>query len=589
MRRSVFFFTGALLAGICLYGLALHAGNPLLYSPLSDAVAKDHANPEAFEQVKGDRTGRLVPFIADIISTPGSLVLNIKTKDFAAAARDLREYGETVKNLDTVVIQLDLTEGELEEFRRAGRQNYLILSELLNGTERWDELKTLEVRFRESGDSGTVTSITYEGESLRRRLQDLYREYVEQDDAIIGTGKKFDLDTSAYRSSISDFREIVNSISRDGKDARDQVSDKSTLPVPEPGIFLRLSPSRVSYMDTIRMDGAILSGAGKTPVDVSIFIDSRKVTTVRASPDDSFSYLYQVERIPRGSHTVFATSDDSRFSDIETFIVEGSPTSLTLDPPTISSGQVLFRGRLSSGQIPVGGAPVTIIAGGRKVATVETAKDGSFSSRARLSPGTYRVSAEFMGEGFPLDYSRSAVFEVTVASAAIPARDGGSWDPFLAGVLVAVLCASGAGAYFYLRRRGRVPRAAAGIPKTMEAADSVPAPVQAGDTAGKTNGEEGTDHTGGLPGEGEAWQLPDLFMRLRRAVSRYVPVRYPQSLTPREVCSLCRNFPAGDVVCRFTRSYERFRYSGEALPGDEEMGLFQSFRAAMHLLGGEDN
>jgi len=208
MRRKAVLAAGVALGILCLVLIGMQAGSPLLYSPESDAYARDHVNPLALQTVTGDRSSRVAPLIADIINTPGSLVFNIKLKDFASASQDLQEYRNSLKNLDTLVINLDMTESELAEFKRAGQENSRILAELLNGTERWDELQTLEVRFQESGDTEMMTSITYEGETLKRKMQDLYRDYLEQDDVILSTGERLAIDTAGYDRSTVDFREI---------------------------------------------------------------------------------------------------------------------------------------------------------------------------------------------------------------------------------------------------------------------------------------------------------------------------------------------------------------------------------------------
>jgi len=304
MRRKAVLAAGVALGILCLVLAGMQAGSPLLYSPASDARARDHVNPFALRTAAQDKSSRIVPLVADIIQTPGSLVLNIKLKDFASASQDLQEYRNSLKNLDTLVINLDMTESELAEFKRAGQENYRILAELLNGTERWDELQTLEVRFQESGDTGMMTSIKYEGETLKRKMQDLYREYLEQDDVILSTGEKFEIDTAGYEGSTVDFREIVNGISREQEKKNVEIAGPDILT-----ISLVVSPGRVSYGDTVRMEGRLEDAAGGSPGEVVLFVDSAKKVTLSPGPDGYFSYGHLVERDRAGTHTVFAVCD----------------------------------------------------------------------------------------------------------------------------------------------------------------------------------------------------------------------------------------------------------------------------------------
>ncbi len=588
MIRKIILAAGVLLGILCLAIAGMHAFSPLLYSPASDSRAPDHVNPLALKHVTSGRSARIIPLVADIIGTPGSFVLNIKSGDFASASRDLQEYRDSLRNLDTLVIQLDLDESELAGFRRAGRENAQILAELLNGTERWDDLKTLEVRFRESGDTAMETSVRYEGETLKRKIQDLYREYLEQDDVILSTGEKFELDTSGHKKSITVFREIVNSITAGDEEKEGTLAGPGDLPV-----FLNVSPDRASYGDTVRMEGQVKAAGSNNIGDIALFVDSARNVTLRTGPDGSFSHSYRVERDRAGTHTVFAVYEGSLFSPIESFTVEVIPSFLQLGPPRVQSGKVLCQGTLFAGSQPVTGAPVEIRADGKRVATAQTKDDGTFSAQVRLEPGTYSVRAQFEGEGFPLLPSGSESYEVLVPVPPPAGVDGKGFftDPLSLVVVSGFLCLSGAGAFYYLRRRrhGILPaRTPLPVPEMMDA----PASVPVGEQVFPPAAPEETPPEPGFPLQAGdvrdvSWQ--ELFRRLRVAVSKVDSLRYPQSLTPREVCASCRDTRIREFVCRFTSGYERVMYAGGDLPREEKDRMMEAYRAVLGILGGKDH
>jgi len=483
---------------------------------------------------------------------------------------------------------MDMTESELAEFKRAGQENYRILAELLNGTERWDELRTLEVRFRESGDTGMVTSITYEGETLKRKMQDLYRDYLEQDDVILSTGERFEIDTAGYEASTVDFREIVNGISSEMEGGGEEIAglDEST-------ISLEVSPGRVSYGDTVRMEGRVEDAADGSPGEVVLFIDSAKKVTLRSGQDGYFSYGHLVERDRAGTHTVFAVRDGSLFSTLESFTVDAVPSELLLGPPRVLDGKVLCQGTLSAGTRPVRAAPVEIAADGKRLATVQTGDDGTFTAEVRMAPGAYRLRAEFQGEGFPLLRSESEPYEVVVPvpPPASGEEEGFTVDPLSLLVVCGFLCLSGAGAFYYLRHRKhriRLPRAATPVPESppgetpVSAGEQAPAPQVPAELApGPGLPPTATD---GLEGP---W--PHLFRRLRSAVSKAASLRYPHSLTPRELCALCGDARIREFVCRFASGYEKVVYAGMRLRREEEECMVQAYRTVLGVLEGEDH
>jgi len=594
MRRLPAVLVSALLVIGCLVLIGMQAGSPLLYSPRSDPGVPDHVNPAAQDMVTGDRAAQVLPLISDLLNTPGSLVLNIKGSDFEYAARDLQEYRQISRQLDSLVINLDMTEGELNEFRKANQQNLAILTELFNGTGRWDELQTLEIRYRDSGDSQMLTSITYEGEALRRRIQDLYRDYLDQDQVMRETGEKFGLDTSSYDRSISDFREIVSRI--------DENQDERMVtftPAATPGerlyqLTLTVERERVSYMDTAVIRGLLFVHEKGKPDEVDLFIDSRRVRSISTNPDGSFSYSHLVEHDHEGTHTVFAVYSGSVFSEIRTFFVEREDTYLDLEPPVPGEGRVELKGTLMAGSTPVRSAPIEILADGKRAGTTYTGEDGKFSIGLKLSSGNRKVKVIFSADTFPLAPSESAVYEVLIPT---PGPGTGNEESFLASplhaaILAASVCASCVIAFFYLHRRRPGPKAPAPVfhlpgepvPDPNEAMQEVLA--EGATPAGGDLARPGDERPPGVDAPGD---LPSLFSALRLAVSRHLAFLHPLSLTPRELCRISRDLAGPVRLLAPSNGYEQARYSGAKVPEDELDVIAIAASSAMNSLEGADH
>ncbi len=594
MRRLPALLVSGTLILACLLLIGMQAGSPLLYSPRSDPGGGDHSNPAAFDRVRGDRAAQLLPLISDLMDSPGSLVLNIRSGDFEYAARDLENYRKVSRNLDSLVINLDMTEGELLEFRKANQQNLAILTELFNGTGRWNELQTLEIRYRDSGDSQMLTTITYEGEALRRRIQDLYRDYLEQDQVMRGTGEKFGLDTSGYAQSVVDFREIVSRIDREQHEKMTTLQTTVTPGMDTYRLTLGIERQRVSYLDAVNIEGLLWEHRKDRPDEVDLFIDSRKAGSIPTKPDGSFSYSHLVEHDRAGTHTVFAVYSGSVFSEIRTFFVETSETSLELKPPSLHDGRAGFEGVLLAGSIPVRFAPIEILAEGKRAGTAHTGEDGKFSVDLKLSPGDHKVYAFFSADTFPLAPSESATFEIFVPepSPDIAGEDGLLANPLYGAIIAISLCASCIGAFLYLRRqRPKItpPGPVFHLPGERAAMSADDEELRLSDDGGPVAGVVQAAGEADAVDTVPVGDLSCLFSALRLAVGRHLAFLYPLSLTPRELCAMCRELPIRAAVCRFTKIYEQAQYRGAPVPDDERDMIAGAARSAIEGLGGVDH
>lgn len=593
MRRLSVVLVSAALIVSCLFLIAMQSASPLLYSPRIDAIADDHVNAGALTRVTGDRAERVLPLVSDLLNSPGSLILTIKANDYENVARELEEYRQLSRNLDSLVINLDMTESEIAEFRKANTENLHILTELSNGTERWEELKTLEIRYREGGDSQMLTSITYEGESLQRKIQDLYRDYLDQEDVMVKTGEKFNLDTSSYIESEREFREIVHQVETGQEERVSTGAGGASTGDDQYQLTIDLLDREVSYAERMQVDGLIRIPGGGKPEDVDIFIDSQKAASVPTGVNGSFSFAQVVEHERAGTHTVFAVYSGSVFSEIMTFVVETEDALLILEPPGVTESHVVFSGALRTDTAAVGNAPVEILSDGKRASTVTTDSGGNFRVSEKIPPGDHTVKALFQADSYPLSPSESAEYKITVPEPApsIERESGFFANPLHIGVLIASICVSCIAAFFYLRRRrpGSIPVSPIfhlpgnGLPEEREKRERMPIsplPREQDEIPGILDVQAGLE-----PGMDPGY----LFSTLRKAVSRHLSFLHPGSLTPRELCSLCKNLPFSTAVCRFARDYEQNVYGGQEISGDNRETILAAYSSAMESLEGIDH
>jgi hypothetical protein len=601
MKRIYSLATVVVLSVIILSLIASQAGTPALYSPKSDAVTPYHTNPAALEKITGDQAERLLPLMSDLLNTPGTLVLNLKYNDLDRAGRDLAEYRELTRSIDNLVINLDMSGSEVEEFRNMNQKNLQILSELFNETSRFEELNKLEIRYKDEKDPAILTSITYEGQSLRNRVRQLYSEYRAQKEPMVEVSSDFELNTTNYEESHTDFAEIVRTIEQV---QAQRTNDLQTLPVSALSsgtLSISVTPSQGVYNTVLTING-LYSGAEVVQTPVEIFIDSEKVADINTDRTGYYRHSYTIRDIPEGIHTVFAVAGGSVYSDITGFAVNLLNTKLILLPPERSGGKYICRGSFSgiSGE-PLTNTPLQIITDKKTRHTVVTDGTGIYSTSVSLPPGTHTVQAIFQNRLLPLSPAESEVYTIDVPRSTVPFTPGGSAppDPVTLLVVAGVIGASVAGSIYYLRRRAG-PRNESVSPIYGGSTDEITARESSGHLTGEDE-QTPEDPAPVLKDQKDAIDLlqlmkghdllaaaHDLFLSLRRNISIRLSLKHSESLTPRELCLKSRDLSFYDNLKLFIRRYEIVRYSGTVPSEDDRDELESTFSATSRDLEDTD-
>jgi hypothetical protein len=569
--------------------IALHASSPLLYNPSFDGSTPAHTNPAGLEKTGNDQAERLLPLMTDLLDSPGTVMLNIRSGDLDLAKRDLEEFSEMARSLDTLVVNLDMSDSEIEEFRRMDRKNLEIMNELVNSTSRMDELRTLEIRFRDSNDPQALTSITYEGEALRKKVGDLLADYEAQREPMTRTGEDLELDTTDYQESHQIFEEIVRNIDEE-QDTRSQELQTMATPAVDPyHIALGVSPSTVRYHDTLVISG-FLSGPETPGAEIEVFIDSQGETTTATDSSGSFLARKYIESISPGGHTVFTTYQGRTFSDIHSFTVESLPTTLTLSNPTPVQDGYSLAGVLAAPDRPVSGAAVNILVDGKTFKKIVTGSDGSYRAVISLPAGDHDIRADFAPMSLPLGPSQSATRHVTVSPEEVPVTALSLYSILFGAIAIA---ASSGGAYYYLKRR----------PGTRYRPPFVKSPPVNGSGPGVTESTETVSGLPELPVEMRAGHALEnfrreenareaarlLFLFLRAEIVARLGLRHEGSITAREMVGSSEGRAFFSPLRTFAQIYEKIRYD-RPIPGqDEKDRIGTAFSSTMMNLGGDEH
>ncbi|RXE56106.1 hypothetical protein ABH15_07960 [Methanoculleus taiwanensis] len=544
--------------------IAQYAASPALYTFKSDSDTPFHQNPEALKQISREQSQVLLPLMSEVLDNTGTLVLNIKLKDFESAERDLQQYMEQSRRLDSMVINLDMSETELEEFRRNNKKNVESMQSLLNDTRRFQELQSLEIRYRDENRPDLLYSVSYEGEALRSQIAENFKGYRSRESAMVNTSSRFELDTTTYEQSIDDFEEIVEEIEAKQETRRTETPAPPTTPQ---RLSIAISPDTGVYQDRLWASGE-LTGKRVGRENVTLYIDSKYWTTVATGDDGRYGTTFTVDRIRAGKHLAYAVHG-STYSEVVTFTVLPLDTVLTLE--VVEGARAENRtlaGSLRAGEIPVADAPVRLTADGRTIATATTDDTGNYTLEQQFEAGTYRVTAIFESSSFPLNGTESAPVLVEIA----PSLFGSPIFVYGGFLLLAAI-----GSVWYIRRRRGQPGEPAAEALSEERADLPDEPAVEEPLPGED--ENAAEKFARLVAGGRISDaVHALYLHLAGRIAKAQRIDNHLAMTPRELLAACRRLPLGERLAEFVRRYEAVRYGGKQ-PTDEERrelaGLFE--------------
>ena len=566
---------------VAILGIALVAPFPVLYAPENITYPRaGHINVEVLKENAFSSEATLSPVMQDLLDYSGPVVLSIRTDNFDEARQDLLEYTRRQGDLRHLIVNLDMNGTEIEDFLGSQERQSEILEDLANTTSAFNDLSSLDVKYREEGGTGGLVSISYQGESLRNRIHAIRERYMVESRTVTSIGAHYNLENSTYEDSLVELKGIVDKVDRVQGERDQEVA--SLTPYEQESLTLVLNPDSGRYRDVVQVFGS-LSGISRAYKPVTITLDSRPITNLMTDGRGAFSTTYTLEVVPAGNHTLGAKSTNlTAIPRILTVEPVDSIINLTVQA-VANSSRVTCSGYLLANR-PMRYAPVEITWEGHEPFTATTDGSGFYRTVFQLPAGTHRLAARFENGSYPVNGSVSATYDVTSTGETIPSiRKSGEarWangtlvnpgEPqenvgnpvagtiaHILPVALVVLMATVA-AFWYLRRgRRREDRPAPhaeGLPNpSLDLFLEVPPPVLP-ETLGAL-------YLRSLRELGLSTAAHLVYSRLASSIGTHTGIRNPALLTAREMAGACTHQPYGKIFEAFVRCYERIRYAGQ--------------------------
>jgi hypothetical protein len=565
------------LAGVSLVIILICWGmitSPILYSAENASSTLNHADPSLLARTGENMAGSVVPAMDSLIESTGTIVLNIKNKDFKAAQADLEAYVAASRSFNNLIINLDLTESEIGEFVDTNSENIESLSTLFEESKRFEEISSLEVVYRDEKNPEALYSVAYEGEALRMRMEEAYQRYTAQQTSVLNLSSRYGLSTASYNQSVTEFAAVVGET--------DAAQESRLGSMPKNDVFpltLAIEPGTATFGDRIQIAGTLYRSPGQK---VGIYIDSRLWGTVVTDISGRYTALYPVTAIGTGKHLIY-TAQGSRYSDVIEFTIVPAPVDLTLAATHGDYGDgdnVLFTGALSSLDRPVQNAMVSIVPDEGAAIQVRTDGEGRYSCTGLLSPGIREVKAVVSGEYLPFADTASSPVVVDIPHAWIAIA-----SLAMKGAVILVL---GVGLEFMVRsiRERRSKRHAAPISRHEIPVLRQPAPPPA-NVAEALSPTEVARRYALHAGNGEYREaIRTLYLALADRIGRKADIRNYIAWTPREILGATSGAAEATNLAEFIGRYEFSHYGTEQTSYGQAEALLRWYDRVTEAMGG---
>ena len=565
-----------LVLGVLL-ALGLFLTNPLLYSPEKDSFpSRFHDNTGVLKLQSVNSTTDVLPLMQDLLDYSGPIVLSIRINDIEQARRDLERFSKSRGSLKNLVVKLDMSQSEMQEFSKSKDLQQQLLTDLLNSSISLNELDNLEIQYRDQNDPDMLISVQYEGDAIRKKVQEIYNQYKVETGKVTAISTKFGLDTTGEESGLVEFEQYVKEIesnrSQQGEIIRivDFPANKSIR------LSFLMHPDHGVYGDRIECFGYYFSVYGAGDVqnkEVTVFIDSIPFSTQKTDERGSYTVTIPVERLAAGTHSLYAQSGPI-LSDNRTLTISavGSTTTLSVTRPN-STGEVTCTGRVTA-NLPVRSAPVQLAWDTTHITETSTDAQGQFKTTLLLPDGRHTLVARFSGEGFPINASESKPQVVEVSLMRIIPFD--TITEILL-TLVGILLLFTGIAWYYLRRipgkrtfdllRGREPflqRTPATESPVLEVEPGAGvSEASSGDTSLIPDESVISRYARILKKEGMSGASWVVYRQFARHIAHELFIPRHTTLTPRELSRSCVQKPFCAAFASFVSTYERIRYGGQ--------------------------
>lgn len=597
MKRIWVLLSVVVISLVVLAALIPSMQNPEIYKKTpAEYTTPFHTDPGLY--AKSDLNSSESSFLQmqDMLDITGPLTLNIRISDPESAVEDLARYRGLFGSMDKLIVKIEMSQSDLEDYLATHKDNEKILSELLNETQDLSRLKELEIQFTDQENPGSFISVIYQESAIRNRISELYQRYHTNREVINTTASKYGLDTTEYEASVENFAAIVERETENQVVLDTRVTDlkKSIANQTKDTLTMEISPTKASFGDTVTIRG-ILKSANNRLQYVTVNIDNRDSAETMTGFSGEYEFHYLINKITPGRHTVYV-SKNGVFSEPRSFTVIAVNSVTTLMVPAVSDRpSVILNGSVHTDTgIPVTGAPVTIVWDRANTTSTTTGAGGQYETLITLPNGNHTVQALFQGTGYPINPSKSPVRKISVHYQE-SVEQGPVPSPIvpmvvLGGALVISSCA----AVLYLRRRTirsfftpvriETPPGDANVTGVFEEglpAENAEPEIQPGP------GHGGFEQKIQAPGFREV--AYDRYWEIILLVRGNIPLSVARSLTTREVVGSCQGKSYYQLLRSFITFYEWVRYGPGPLTETDESRFMEESGAVLARIRGDEH
>ena len=588
-----------LIAGACIICitisllLLMYTGteNPVVYSiEKENPVSPYHADIEAQKRVDINTTLDVLPVMQDLLDFSGTITVNIRMKDLESANTELSEYSQKIRSFNSLVVKLDMNESEIGTFKQDKQKQGELYRQIINQSESLDALNKLEIRYRDEKDSSALNSVMLQGEALKKKIQSVRNEYTQVSEKIENQSKKIGLDTKGEIQG----RQEIDQYVRDVTDEQEErVKRNQNLYIDnKPRVSLLVEPTNGTYRTVLKFNGFISGGNISNSV-IYIYLDGEKY--IQAIPDNIGQYRVQkeIEKVPAGMHILNAKWRDVT-SENQKIKITTTNSTLTLGIKAEKNRPVIIvSGTLTTNESPVRYAPLDINANNQTVLSPVTNWRGMYCNNLSLSKGIYLVDASFSNSSYPVNASRSELYEVISSGTSITSirkltNSNSNFPTLILGIVVVLIIISGTGVVFFLYRRRkkveipdipREPEESPGIElQKVKLNESEEPQFNLKDDGIKDPGE---GFLGAYVEKCNTFGLSDashyVYLVFLVLIGKDTQLKLLNIMTPREVAARIHRRPYGEVFGSFIQAYEEIRYGGYV--DDDHRLLFEELMA----------
>ena len=124
---------------------------PVIYSLEQDTFSsRFHANTDAQKRQSVNSSEDILPLMQELSGYCGPIVLNVRLDDTDQARRDLALFAKNRVAFNNLIVKLDMTESEMQEYAKNRALQDQLLAELVNSSVSLEELKKLEIQYRDA-------------------------------------------------------------------------------------------------------------------------------------------------------------------------------------------------------------------------------------------------------------------------------------------------------------------------------------------------------------------------------------------------------------------------------------------------------